>query len=231
MIFTDFGKAVSQALDGPFVAVLVKSLALTIALLLLFYLGVGGLVAQFDLGFEIPYLGQIDFSTASIIAAIVAAIFASSFLMYPVASVFIGIFLDEIVEAVEKRHFPTLPPVRHLPITESLIEALRFLGLLIGVNLLAMIVYIFSGPLAPLVFYAVNGFLLGREYFHMVASRRLPPEEARALRSANIGQIWWAGVLMAIPLSIPVLNLIIPLLGVATFTHLYHRVSAQPQPG
>jgi len=30
---------------------------------------------------------------------------------------------------------------------------------------------------------------------------------------------------MAMPLSIPLLNLIIPILGAATFTHLYHRIS------
>ena len=31
---------------------------------------------------------------------------------------------------------------------------------------------------------------------------------------------------MAMPLSIPLLNLIIPILGAAAFTHLYHRISA-----
>ena len=31
--------------------------------------------------------------------------------------------------------------------------------------------------------------------------------------------------LMALPLSIPLVNLVIPILGAATFTHLFHRLN------
>jgi CysZ protein len=30
---------------------------------------------------------------------------------------------------------------------------------------------------------------------------------------------------MAAPLSVPIVNLVIPVLGVATFTHIYHRLA------
>ena len=36
-----------------------------------------------------------------------------------------------------------------------------------------------------------------------------------------------AGTLMAIPLSIPLVNLVIPILGAATFTHIFHQVQAR----
>ena len=36
---------------------------------------------------------------------------------------------------------------------------------------------------------------------------------------------WLAGTLMAAPLSIPLVNLLVPVLGVATFTHLFHRLA------
>ena len=39
--------------------------------------------------------------------------------------------------------------------------------------------------------------------------------------------IWIAGVLMALPLTVPILNLFVPILGAATFTHLYHRLAAR----
>ena len=45
---------------------------------------------------------------------------------------------------------------------------------------------------------------------------------ARQLRRRHMTTIWAAGVLMAVPLSIPLLNLLIPILGAATFTHLFH---------
>ena len=50
------------------------------------------------------------------------------------------------------------------------------------------------------------------------------PELAKRLRRRHAGTIWMAGVLMAVPLSVPLLNLLIPILGAATFTHLYHAL-------
>ena len=71
----------------------------------------------------------------------------------------------------------------------------------------------------------LDGWLLGREYFTMAAGRRIGLPAARALRRKHRGQIFAAGVLMAIPLSVPFVSLVIPVLGAATFTHLYHRVT------
>ena len=80
-------------------------------------------------------------------------------------------------------------------------------------------------PLAPFVFWLVNGFLLGREYFQLVAVRRMPVAEAAALRRRHAGRLWLAGVLMAVPLSVPVLNLVVPIVEVAVFTHQFHRLA------
>jgi uncharacterized protein involved in cysteine biosynthesis len=93
------------------------------------------------------------------------------------------------------------------------------------------VLYVVSGPLAPIVFWAVNGYLLGREYFTLAAMRHVGREGARALRRRHRGTIWLAGTLMAAPLSLPIVNLLIPVLGAATFTHLFHRLQAQaPSP-
>jgi uncharacterized protein involved in cysteine biosynthesis len=50
-------------------------------------------------------------------------------------------------------------------------------------------------------------------------------EAGKSFRS-NLITIWIAGALMAVPLSIPLLNLVVPILGVATFTHIYHRLNS-----
>jgi len=55
--------------------------------------------------------------------------------------------------------------------------------------------------------------------------RRLGRKGAKALRARHPLQIWVAGTLMAAPLSVPILNLLIPVLGAATFTHLFHRLN------
>ena len=75
---------------------------------------------------------------------------------------------------------------------------------MVAANLVALAIYLLVPPLAPFVFWLVNGFLLGREYFRLVAMRRLGPEAAAALRRRHFGRIWLAGTAMAVPLSVPV---------------------------
>jgi CysZ protein len=93
----------------------------------------------------------------------------------------------------------------------------------VAVNVVALVIYFAVPPFAPLVFWLVNGYLLGREYFQLVAMRRLGRTDAYSLRRQNGLRVWIAGVLMTIPLSVPVLNLIVPIVGVAVFTHQFHR--------
>src|SRR5699024_6870009 len=96
--------------------------------------------------------------------------------------------------------------------------------------LLALVLYFLSGPLAPFVFYAVNGYLLGREYFELVAARHMGLADAAAFRRRHWARAWAAGTLMAIPLTVPVMSLFVPVLGVATVTHQFHRLrQADPQ--
>jgi len=151
----------------------------------------------------------------------------SVFLMVPVAALFSGLFLEDVADAVEERHYPALPAVKRMGIYQSLIGSVNFFGVLIAVNAVALVLYAFVGPFAPLMFWAVNGYLLGREYFQTVAYRRMDHRAAQALRRAWRGRIWLAGTLMAAPLSLPFVNLLIPVLGVATFTHLFHRIRAE----
>jgi Uncharacterized protein involved in cysteine biosynthesis len=145
--------------------------------------------------------------------------------MVPVASAFTGLFLDEVADAVEERHYPALPPAEHAGFWDSLVDALRYTGLLILLNLIGLIIVIFTAGLGFLVFWAINGYLLSREYFTTVALRRMGAAEAARMRNANMGTLWIAGVLFAIPLSVPVLNLFVPVFGVAAFTHLFHRLA------
>ena len=225
-IVGDFSKSLAQATDGSFVAVLGKAILLTIGLLIGAIVGFTWLIGVLlPDQMVLPGIGEVAYlDDALTLAAIPVLMILSAFLMFPVAAAFVGLFLDEIAGAVEARHYPHVPPVRPLPLSEAAIDALRFAGVFLVVNAVALLVYVLFAPLAPFVFWAVNGYLLGREYFNQVALRRLPRKDAHALRRRHRMRIWFAGVLMAIPLSVPLLNLIIPILGVATFTHQFHRL-------
>ncbi|MCU4653994.1 EI24 domain-containing protein [Roseibacterium sp. SDUM158016] len=228
MILNDFLKALGQLTDGRFLGVLALGLGLTIALLVgfsfVFVTAIGWVVPE---SFSLPWIGEITWvDTALTWASVPLMLVLSTFLMVPVASAFIGMFLETIAAAVERKHYPNLPPARTVGIVEGIVDALKFLGVLIVVNLAALVLYVIFTPLAPILFWVVNGILLGREYAQLVALRRSDAAGAAAFRRRNRPTIFLAGVLMAVPLTIPVVNLLVPILGAATFTHLYHRLTA-----
>jgi CysZ protein len=230
MILGDFLKALGQITDGRFLGVLAIGLGLTIALLVGFYLVfvtvIGWIVPE---SFTLPWIGEITWvDNALTWAGVPVMLLLSSILMVPVASAFISMFLETIAAAVERKHYPNLPPARSIGIIEGLVDAVKFLGLLIVVNLLALVLYLVFTPLAPILFWVVNGVLLGREYAQLVALRRSDAAGAAAFRKRHRPTIFAAGVLMAVPLTIPVVNLLVPILGAATFTHLYHRLTRTP---
>jgi CysZ protein len=226
-LITDFARALAQIGDRRFMAVLLKGLGLTIAgLALVFWAVVAGLGWLLPEAVVLPWIGEVGFVDSLVSwAAVGLMLVLSVVLMVPVAAIVVGFFLDDIAAAVEAEHYPRLPPVDALPLSVQILDGLRFFGVLVGANLVAVVIYFGVPPLAPFVFWLVNGYLLGREYFQLVTMRRLGPEGAAALRRRHGARIWLAGVLMAVPLSVPVVNLLVPVLGVAVFTHQFHRLA------
>ena len=229
MIIGDFLKALGQLGDGRFLKVVGLGVLLSLALLFgVYVLFVQALDWITPDTLTLPWLGEVAWVDNLIgWGSFLLMIGLSVFLMVPVASAFTGLFLDDVAQAVEDRHYPAKGLAPRQPFMDGLIDSVNFFGVLIAVNLLALLLYAFVGPFAPLMFWAVNGYLLGREYFQMVAARRLGRQGARDLRKRHSGQVWIAGMLMAAPLSIPLINLVIPVLGVATFTHLFHRLAGR----
>lgn len=226
-LLVDLGQALAQIGDPRFRRVLFRALLLTIAALaLLSWAVVAGTGWLLPDSVSLPWIGPVGFlDEIASWAAVGAMLLLSIVLMVPVAAAIVGFFLDEVADAVEARHYPALPAAREQGIAAQAGDALRFFALVVVVNLFALVVYLTIAPLAPFVFWLVNGFLLGREYFQLVALRRLAPADAAALRRRNAGRIWLAGIAMAIPLSVPVLNLLVPIVGVAVFTHQFHRMA------
>ena len=226
VIFSAFAAALSQIGDPRFRWVLIQGVGLTVLLLFGLYAfafwGIAWLVPD---AISLPWIGEIGVSDTLISwGSLLLMLVLSVFLMVPVASAFTGIFLDEVADAVEARHYAHLGPAPNVGLMDNIRESLTFLAIIVVANLAALVLYI--TPLAPFVFYGLNGFLLGREYYRMIAVRRMGRQEAGKSFRSNLITIWIAGALMAVPLSIPLLNLVVPILGVATFTHIYHRLNA-----
>ncbi|WP_136637183.1 EI24 domain-containing protein [Pseudooceanicola onchidii] len=226
VILSSFFAALGQLGDPRFRRVLLLGLVLTVALLVAVTAAFLGFL-QWSVGEEatLPLIGQVtwlkDLLTWSSVGVM---LILSVFLMVPVASAITSMFLEDVADAVEAVHYPALPPAPKTPFLEAVVDTISFLGVIIVANLLALILYAFFAPLALFIFWGMNGFLLGREYFTLAAMRRVGREKAKELRQRHMLTIWIAGVLMAMPLSVPLVNLLIPIIGAATFTHIFHRL-------
>ncbi|WP_417840556.1 EI24 domain-containing protein [Terasakiella sp.] len=158
------------------------------------------------------------------------ATIAVVWLLFPaVASVIIGFLLEDIAEAVEKKHYPDLPPADSIPWGETLVEAIKFAGVMLLLNILALPIYLLFPAVNLLVFYSLNGYLISREYFELVGQRRVGVKKAKALRKAYQGRLLIAGALTAFLLTIPLVNLLAPVVGTAAMVHLFHRWRQEPK--
>ena len=82
------------------------------------------------------------------------------------------------------------------------------------------ILALFVAGLGAVLFYGINGWLTGRMYYEQVALRRLSPAEVKGWRQANSGVLWMTGIAIAFLGTIPILNLIVPVLGTAAMVHV-----------
>ena len=230
MILSDFLKSVTQFDDPKFRRVLWRGLGLTIVLLiaacLLVNFGINQLLSS---AWAANMIGDQSWLGALInVGGVLFTIALSIWLMVPVTSAIIALFLDEVAQAVEARHYPHLPKQTAVKLQDQILVGIRFLGILLLANIGALILSMIVPLLAPFVFWATNGYLMGREYFQMAAMRRMPRAQAQELFQRHQGSIWTAGILMAIPMGIPLVGLLIPILVAAAFTHQFERLRALP---
>lgn len=211
-------RAFGDLFAPEFRSVLFKALGLTIALFIAVLVITELLIASFT-QFSWPWADRlVELGTG------LALLVAFFLLMSPVTAAFAGLFLDQIAEKVEERHYPWDPRGTSLPVGRAILMAIQFFIVVLLVNL-AVLPTVFFG-FGAFVLVAANAYLLGREYFEMVAMRHMPVEEARLLRKENSPAVFVAALLPAAMSLIPFVNLLVPLFSTAYFTHLFKSVRA-----
>jgi len=218
-MFSAASLAFSQILSPPFRSVLWKSVGLTLLMLVALWAGLQGLMNYFVV---VPWPGV---ETAISILTGLGLLIGLGFAIAPVTSLFAGLFLDEIAEVVEQTSYPADPPGQAMPILGSVITAVRFLGVVVLVNLFALPLVLFLG-FGYLIFFVANGYLLGREYFEMAALRLSDKSTVTALRQRHGAQIFLAGLLIAGFMAVPLLNILTPLFATAFMVHMHKRLAS-----
>lgn len=222
-----FGLALAQLGDPR----ILRVLALTLALTLLVFAGIGVGLERWLAGGDICADLSDELSCAigpdaSVWASLLLTLAALWFLFPAVAIGVASAFSDRIVQAVEMRHYPEAAAHARRP---GWLE-LGWLGLASGLrlllyNLVALPFYLLLlvtgiGPL--ILFAAVNAVALGRDLPELVAVRHLDPVARRHWLGATRPLRWLMGLAVTGLFMVPLANLLAPVLGAAMATHIFH---------
>jgi uncharacterized protein involved in cysteine biosynthesis len=211
-----FSRAFGQLGDPKIRGAFFKSVVATALLLVVVWVGAGAALQQTRF-FEASW---IDWAARAL--AFLATIGLTALLFSTIVLTVAGFLLDDVLEAVERRWYPTMPHPRHQSWFEILSTGLGFALKALALNLLALPLYLIPGANIA-VFLLVNGWLIGREYFQMVAVRHETPGDARRRLNGAPFTAFVAGVGIAAMSYIPLLNLLAPIVGAAAMSHVYHR--------
>lgn len=209
-------KAIAQLNDKNIQQTLFASILAAMGIFTLLWLVVGYLLTNTSF-FEWGWLDTIiDFMGG------LATLVITWFLFPGIVTAVIGLFLDRVANAVEAKHYPSLSPATGTSVSETVIASLRFVAMLVVLNIFLLLFLIFP-PVFPFVFYSVNGYLLGREYFELVSLRRTDLKQARGIRKRRQGSLFLFGVCIALMLTIPVVNLLTPIIATAAMVHMFEK--------
>ncbi len=222
---TALRRTLRQMFSGPFIWVLARALGGTLLLFAALFWGAGQASAAL-LQFDWQWVN----AGLSVLAKI-GLVIAFVFLLLPVAALFAGLFAEDVASAVEARYYPSHPAPRPLGWLTSLSTALTFFAVMVVLNLALLPFYLLLPGLNVILFLIVNAYLIGREYFELVAMRHYAPPQVRKLRREYRGRLFLTGLLIAIPLSIPLVNLCGPLFGTAFMVHVFKDIERRADLG
>ena len=167
-------------------------------------------------------------ATAAGVLGGVAGLFAAFWLFVPFALAIAGLFLDETAAAVERRHYPGLPPPRGASLAAQGVFNVTLALKVLALNLVLLPVALLVPFVGGVLLWFVAAVSLGHGLFEGVAQRRMTVAQARVLRKRREFSVFAVGAVMAGMALVPFANLLVPVLGTAAMTHLLHRGAEGP---
>lgn len=220
MVLDSTRKAAASLTDPHARGIVLKALGLTVLLFLAIWLGLQNLVSVWLL----PFLEGWTWLSAAILWLLGAGIIVTgAFLLGPVTAVFAGIFLDDVAEHVERQSYPDHRVGKAMALVPGVLMAVQFAAFVLFMNLVALMLVWLAG-FGVIIFFVVNGYLLGREYFLFAAMRFKNTRDAKAVAKRYSLEVFLAGLLIAGFMSVPLLNLLTPVFAASLMVHLHKAI-------
>lgn len=215
-VLSPLARALGQLDDKVFLGVLLRSLFWSVACFVALHIGaIWVLHRLLDLhgwlGWAVDLLGGIG---ASLLAL---------WLFVPVAAIIGTLYIERIASAVERRHYPALPPAHGAPIAYQVWEAIGIATRILLLNLLALIAALILPGAGLILAWIIGGYAIGRGLFAAVAMRRMPRQAAKGLYRRARLTVLVQGCILALVAYVPILNLLIPVLGTAAMVHVLEQ--------
>jgi CysZ protein len=224
-MLTQLALAVRQLQDRRFLTVWLIAAACAVAILVGVFFALEWALSQVDPARWPNWLAKAWGAVDGWLAA--PLVLVSGWFLFPaIATAVMGALLDDVVDAVEARHYPSHKAPEPMGFGRGLGLGLKSAARLIGWNLLALPLYVLLlfTALGPVVLYlALNGYLLGRDYTEMVAIRHLGDSATPAFLKKDKLGLLTVGVGTSLLFLIPLAGLFAPLLGAAMATHATHQ--------
>ena len=220
-LLSPLSRAFSQLDDRVFLGVLVRSVAWSaVCFMLLHVATIWAVHRLLDLH---GWLGW----AADLLGGIGASLLAL-WLFLPVAAAIGTFYIDRIARAVERRHYPSLPPPRGASIGAQLWDAVSVGARILLLSLLGLVLALFIPGVGLVLAWIIGGYAIGRSLFAAVAMRRMPRTAAEALYRRARPVILAQGCILALAGYVPILNLLIPIIGTAAMVHVLDRSWRSP---
>lgn len=217
-----FALSLGQLSDPAIGRVLVKSMLATLAIF-----GALGFAAWAGLSAGLERFAA-DYQNFSALIAVVLTLIGGWLLFRVVALAVLQFFADDIVRAVERRHYSPAASVPDLPFSAELTAGAQGLVRVLAVNAVVLpiaLVLLVTGIGTALLLWAANAWLLGRELTEMVWLRHRA-DTGDLVPVGGLTRFALGGIVAAL-LIVPFVNLLAPVLGAAAATHLIHRARSR----
>lgn len=212
-LFSPLARSVAQITDPAFLAVLALSLACSAAVFVLLHLGVLWAVHR-----ALALHGWLAWG-ADVLGGVGASLLGL-FLFLPLAAGIATLFTDRVARAVERRHYPMLPPAPGASLPAEIADGLALVWRILLLNLLALVLALVLPGIGLVLAWAIGAYAIGRGLFMTVALRRFDRGMAERLYAANRPAVLAQGGVMALAGYLPGFNLLIPVLGTAAMVHV-----------
>jgi CysZ protein len=141
-------------------------------------------------------------------------------LFLPLTALIATLFIDRIAHAVERRHYPCLPPATGAPLWAAFADGLALAWRILLLNLVALGLALLLPGVGLVLAWAIGAYAIGRGLFMTVALRRHDRHAAEAIYAMQRPIVLAQGAVLALAAYVPALNLLVPVIGTAAMVHI-----------